>query len=179
MPMFQLPAMFAATWGYNMAADYHFEKYPEKKKETALGSPLWAKDSRGRYYFMPVKLGGLELYPALVSFTGKKNIIETPLIGYEGSVKELINIDSYEISIRGFVIDDNNSFPDEKIMKLQELWKKNESLSLECALTDIFLQEDDKVIIKGLRFPEMKGSEHIQAYEIECLSDQYFELIIK
>jgi len=179
MPItYNLPAMFAATWGYTLAAQYNFDKYPLKKQETGLGSPLWGKNSKGLFYFMPVKLGGIELPNALVSFSGKKNIVETPLIGYKGSVKELINIDSYDIMIRGIAIDDANSFPDELILDLEGLWARNEAMTLECALTDIFLQEDDHVIIKGFRMPEMKGIEHAQAYEFELISDQYFELTI-
>lgn len=175
---YDLPAMFAAVWGYTMAAEYNFKSIPDKKKETALGSPLWGKNKKGIFYFMPVKLGDLELPNAIISFQGKKNIIETQLIGYKGSIKELINIDSYEITIRGILIDEEISFPDEQIMDLQELWDKNESISLQCALSDIFLQEDDKVVIRSIRLPEMKGIEHAQAYEIECISDAYFELIL-
>lgn len=172
MATFDIQGYFDFAWpgsGYNII----------KKQNTALGSPLWSQNSKGITYFMPVTLDGIELPNTLISFSGKKNIVETPLIGRRGTVKELINIEDYEIQIRGIVVDDGRSFPDEFIMKLQELFEKNESVSLQCALTDIFLQQDDSVVIKAIRFPDMKGIENAQAFEINCVSDPYFELIIE
>ncbi|MEG0499905.1 MAG: DUF6046 domain-containing protein, partial [Rikenellaceae bacterium] len=39
-----------------------------------------------------------EIPNAIISCTGKKTIVETPMVGRKGAVKELINVDDYEIS---------------------------------------------------------------------------------
>lgn len=174
---FDIRGLFRIAFGFGM--EYRVPEIPQKKQQTALGSPLWGKNSLGITYFMPVELDGIELPNTLINISGKKNIVETSLVGQRGTVKELINIEDYEIMIRGIVVDDQNSFPDEFIMKLQELYEKNESVALKCALTDIFLQEDDSVVIRSIRFPEMRGVEHAQAFEIECMSDPVFDLTIE
>ncbi len=173
---YNISGVFSLVWGFDIG-----QKPPvrEKKRQTSLGSNLWDINAKGIPYFLPVELDGIKLPNTLISISSKKRIIETPLIGRKGTVKELINIEDYEIMIRGVIVDEGISFPEEMIMNLEELYDKNEAVSLKCALTDIFLQEDDSVVIKSIRFPEMKGIEHAQAYEISCVSDMDFELIIE
>jgi hypothetical protein len=56
-----------------------------------------------------------------------------------GEVIELISINSYGINIKGIVITDDNSFPEDDIKDLQQLFLANESILLRSVLTDIFL----------------------------------------
>ena len=59
-----------------------------EKTNTDLGSVLRKKDAMGRYYFMPVVLEHkgkeYEIPNAVISFTGKKNIVETAMVGRKG-----------------------------------------------------------------------------------------------
>jgi hypothetical protein len=145
---------------------------------TSIGSRLEGTSELGQPYFMPVTLNGIDLPNALISITPKKKIIETELTGRKGSVNEFINIMNYDIKIRGIIVDRENPFPENGIMQLQEMWELNESITLQSALTDIFLQADDSVVIKSMNLPEMKGIENAQAYEIQLISDQDFDLIL-
>lgn len=155
--------------------------YADEKTTSDKGSVLRKKDAQGRYYFMPVvfehKGKDYEIPNAVISFTGKKNVVETAMVGRKGSVKELISIDDYEISIQGIASSDD--FPEAAIAELNELYTINEAITLKCALTDIFMEEDDRVIIRSIDISDMKGSETFQVFKIDLVTDRSFELTIE
>lgn len=153
-----------------------------KKERLKIGTLLWKKGANGQYYFMPVILRdknkkAYEIPNAIISFTGKKTIVETPMVGRKGAVKELINVDDYEITIQG--IASANDYPEEAMKELSELYSLNESLTLECAMTDTFLGQNPQVVIKSMDFADMKGVECFQAFKITLTTDYSFELIIQ
>ena len=93
---------------------------PAPRQELIKGTRLYKQDALGRWYFMPVFIKHkdirsndkarssdnehtLELENAVISIEGTKNIVRTPLIGRRGSVKELISIGDYKISIAAFI----------------------------------------------------------------------------
>lgn len=155
--------------------------YADEKTTSDKGSVLRKKDAQGRYYFMPVvfehKGKDYEIPNAVISFTGKKNVVETAMVGRKGSVKELISIDDYEISIQGIASSDD--FPEAAIAELNELYTINEAITLKCALTDIFMEEDDRVVIRSIDISDMKGSETFQVFKIDLVTDRSFELRIE
>lgn len=153
------------------------ETAPEPKMVAALGATLRKRDKTGRMYFMPVTLADYELPNAIIGFQGKKNIVETKMVGRMGTVKELVNIDDYDITISGTVMADD--FPEEELARLNDLYIKNESVVLKCALTDIFMEKDDKVIIKSLDIPEARGAETWRNFTLKLVTDKNFELTIE
>lgn len=152
-----------------------------EKTSSDFGSTLRKKDAQGRWYFMPIALEHkgteYEIPNAVISIRGKKSIVETVMVGRKGTVKELISVDDYEIRIAGVCLDVD--FPDQQINALNELYNINESVTLKCALTDIFLDEEDKVVIKSIDFAEMKGCETAQVFTMELVTDRSFELILE
>ena len=161
---------------------YKFDgEYLEEKLYTDVGTMLRKVDAQGRYYFMPVfflyKDKSYEIPNAVISFTGKKTIVETPMVGRKGSVKELINIDDYEISIQA--IAQSEDFPEAALTELNEIYNINESITLKCALTDLFLDQDDRVVIKSIDLSDMKGTENFTVFKMELITDRSFELIIE
>lgn len=163
--------------------DFETETDPEPMKEYSnKGTALYKKDLQGNYYFMPVVFmhnGKVyEITCAVVSITGKKNIVSTPMIGRKGTVKELINEDDYQINITGIVIGENQQFPEAELDLIKELYSVNEAVELKCALTDVFLTEGDKVVITDISFPQSVQTEYTQVIEMQCISDRAFELIL-
>ena len=164
---------------------YKADEYPgeqaSEKTSSDFGSTLRKKDAQGRWYFMPIALEHkgteYEIPNAVISIRGKKSIVETAMVGRKGTVKELISVDDYEIRIAGVCLDVD--FPDQQINALNELYNINESVTLKCALTDIFLDEEDKVVIKSIDFAEMKGCETAQVFTMELVTDRSFELILE
>lgn len=153
----------------------------EVKTHSDLGSVLRKKDAQGRWYFLPVVLvhkgKEYEIPNAFISFTGKKTIVETAMVGRKGSVKELINIDDYEISVQGYA--QAEDFPEVALTQLNELYNINEAITLKCALTDIFLSKDDRVVIKGIDLSDMRGTDSFQVIKLSLVTDQSFQLIIE
>jgi hypothetical protein len=151
------------------------------RKYTRKGVPIYKEGRPGRWYFMPVTfIDGekqYEISDAVINITGKKTVIETPMAGRKGSVKELISIDDYKISIAGYVSSTDGSYPEDAVMAIRELFNINRSLQLESALTSLIFDEGDRVVITDIAFPETPGVESGQVIKIECVTDREFELI--
>lgn len=139
------------------------------------------RDHLGRLLFMPVRLGS-EFLPnePTMALTNRKNIIETALAGStrRGTVKELISMEDWQITIRGIVVNTESTkvYPEDQVHRLLFLYERNEALEIECALTNLL--NIRRVVIKSINFPEMVGVQHAQAYEMELVGDEDFDLEI-
>jgi hypothetical protein len=177
-----------------------------RTEQGASGSPYYSKDIvTGVEYFMPVTLtypdntplsaqdaglvsnsapGGLTTWNLpfpVISISSRKTIIETPLTERRGTVKELINIEDYEITIKGFIISATNDFPESDVMTLRTIYEQNTPLSIKCPLTDIFLirpdrSGSDQVVIRELKLSPVTGVKNIRPYELSLVSDEAFSL---
>ncbi len=168
--------------------DYELEPEAPAIEEFIRGTRLRGKDRLGRWYFMPVSFifpstsgekKTLELERAEIkAISAKKNIVETPLVGRKGAVRELISSEDFKISIQAVVRTDDGSYPADQIVELKELYNVNEAVELKSVLTDLLFDENDKVVITDMSFPETPGVEDEQEVEIECVTDKPFELTI-
>jgi len=135
-------------------------------------------DHFGIEQYMPVEIDGWELpTEPHISMSGKANIVETSLVGSEirGSVKELINIEDYEIKIHGkFQNEEENNLPELLIERLRRIFELGERVSINCKLTDIF--DITHVVISSITLPDMIGEQDAQDYEIILLSDEDFTM---
>ena len=164
------PGMF---YGERNTASEQMQEFTQK------GSRLFKKDALGRWYFMPVHIGDVEIPQAVLSITGKKNIVETSMIGRGGTVKELISIDDYRITIGLYIQSSDGRYPEEQINEIQELWEINEAIGIHSALTDIIFYPDNKIVITSISYPSTPGVEDAQVVKLECVTDAPFELIIE
>lgn len=140
-----------------------------------------ACDHIGRPLFMPCKIARVLLpNEPTISISSRKNIVETALAGStrRGTVKELIAIEDWEITIRGIALntESRDVYPEDQVKKLNQLYGKNAALDIECALTNLL--GIYRVVIKSFSLPEMVGIQHAQAYEFVCVSDEDFVLEI-
>lgn len=156
---------------------------PVLRTETAGGTPIRRQDASGRWYFMPVwvrsSLGELEFPCAVISVTGKKRIVETPLTGRRGSVNELVSVDSYEINVTAALVGADGNYPDSEVKQMRDLYELNEAVELISALTDLVFEKDDKVIFKSVDFPAVGGVENVQVVKMTARTDAAVELIIE
>ncbi|MBV6442757.1 MAG: hypothetical protein EPGJADBJ_04481 [Saprospiraceae bacterium] len=133
----------------------------------------------GQPVFMPVRLGGVVLpnEPSLI-INSRKNIVETALAGSErrGTVKELISIEDWSVVIRGVAINYKSSqfYPEDQVKELRDLYERNESMEIQCALTNLL--GIYRLVIREFDLPEMIGVQHAQAYQFICTSDEDFIL---
>ncbi len=117
-----------------------------------------------------------------VSIGSKKTIVETPLTERRGTVKELINIQDYEIIVRGKIINKTNELPETTMQQMAGIYEVNIPVYLSSPLTDIFLVRPDRggsdqVILKEVRVPEVVGVKSVRPYELVFVSDEPFNLI--
>lgn len=193
-----LANLFEAAFGYRSTAfDPQFtdvvgaqDDDRNTQKVSQTGAKYWGY-ANGREYYMPVTVeyigadgGKKELvlsYP-IISVSARKLIIETPLTERRGTVKEIINIADYDINIRGFMISGTKEYPEADVQALRDLWETNTAVRINSVLTDLLLlgadrKGSDKVVIKEMLLPEMKGVNHVQAYQLSLVSDAPFNLI--
>jgi hypothetical protein len=190
---FDLASLFEQTFGYRSPAfDPKFDPVLRTHdRVSAKGSPYYGLSQNVEYY-LPVTLaysengnGGLvnvDLPHPIVSITCKKTIVETVLTERRGTVKELINSQDYQITVKGFIIGSGNEFPEEVVTSLRTLYEQNSPLSIKCPLTDIFLvrpdrRGSDQVVIQELNLPFVTGVKNVRPYLLSMVSDEAFNLI--
>jgi hypothetical protein len=146
---------------------------PNARAYSYLGTPIYEQISfrtTDREYTFPD-------WP-LLDISAAKNIISTPIKGRNGTVKEHINIDDYQITIRGILINYvSDEYPEDLVYELHEIFKVNKELQVTNPLLN--LMDIHNVVIKDIRFPEVEGYNHIQPFVIQCLSDEPVEIVIK
>jgi len=140
------------------------------------GAKFYGVDKNGTTHFMPVELDGMVLPYALIDITAKKNIVSTSLVERKGTVKELISTEDYVINIKALLI--NDEYPEQEVIDWHKVFEKNKSLILRSVKTDIFLQGDDKVIIREIRWPPVAAVEHVQPVDMTLETDLVYTLEI-
>lgn len=198
MNIFDLAGIFEQVYGYETDSFNLSVNTLDYKQTAAKGSPYYAKDLLGREYFLPATIiyttyttsefgtkapAGKKFslpYP-VISVTGRKTIVETQLTERVGTVKELINVQDYEIIIKGFLINNEDDFPEDDMATLIEIFESQYPVQLQNALTDIFLVNPDRkgsdnAVIKDLSFPEVRGIKNVKPYQLTLVSDAIFSL---
>ncbi len=143
--------------------------------------------SNGSEYFMTLTLedkqGNKTTFPnePLVSFSLTKTIVETATVGKyrKGKVKEYINTEDWNITIKGLCVDIENpeKYPTKQVQLLNQLFDKNESLEVVGnKLFELFGIRN--IVLKDISFDDMAGKEGIQKYEIKAVSDMDFYAVL-
>lgn len=148
-----------------------------RTEQSQEGMPYYRQDIFGKEYFLPVKIGLVHLSLPVMSISGGKEIVKTPMVNAEGTVKELISLNDYDIQIYGIMHDPSGEYPETQVRQLANLFKRNRALPINSVLTGIIGIKD--VVIEDLQWLETKGFQGIAAYRMRCSSDKKFELIQK
>lgn len=162
---------FNKQFPVEQGGEYTIREYPTYRSTTPRGSVIRKSDARDTVIFMPVKIDGIDLPNAVISITGKKTIIETPLVGGRGTVKELISMDDYEITLAGVLISPDNQYPESLIRRFTKMWLKNKAITLESAISNTVLLDTQKVVLKTIDFPSVGAFENAQVISLTAVSD--------
>jgi len=107
----------------------------------------------------------------LVTINRAKTVIRTPVAGRDGTVKEIISNDDYQISIRGILVNHTKrAKPYEDFEKLLAMLNENKNhpvtskLFNKCGITDL--------VVTGFDFPPVEGYINVMAYSITAYSDE-------
>ena len=145
----------------------------------ALKGSFSLKSTLNTEYTLPVKLDGWQMpQEPVIMIRGGKNIKETALNRGDRvqNVLEEMNLNNYQIRIHGVIINevDFDAYPEEAVRRLREILEKAGSVSIENGLTSIW--NITKVAFKDWEIRDVQGYIGAQAFEIDCLSDEDFEL---
>ncbi|MBN1250689.1 MAG: hypothetical protein JXA16_01040 [Bacteroidales bacterium] len=142
-----------------------------------IGSALVGKSLLGRTIYMPIVIDNQWLPNTFINISAQKRIVKTAISGRNGTVKEIISTEDYQIKIRGFIIDNENyQYPFDEVESLYKLFNKNIALSISndiCSLIGI-----NNVVFESLNLIE-QTHENVQAYELSLISDDDFDVIVK
>ncbi len=164
--------------------EYEFNSTGERREYNINSVPFYANNANGNEMFLPIWLirpdrSELLLQNTVSSLSNKKTIVETPMVNRQGSFKEEISLSDWDMNVKGLIVSTDMDYPDEMVYELTNLYKLGAPLGIQNARTSVVIEGGEQVVIKSLRFPEIKGMKHIQAFEMDLISDNAFSLIIE
>lgn len=178
MTEFNINDLFKNAFGQDLPPSFSIDTATDRKTMSSLGQQYYAEDLSGREFFLPVWIDDYLIPFAVMGMTWMKTFVDTPMPERGGSVHELISIDDYSFSIRGLLVNEDGEFPEEDIIKMRDVFRKNASVRMRSALSAIVLNGnfDEKVIIRGIEWPSITGVQHARAFEMRIVSDMIFDL---
>lgn len=163
-------------------------------KISALGTPIWMDltfesfrwyekvyDSDGGFEEINHMVPKIHIPCCIVEASGTKTIVKTAIQGLNirGTEKEYINHGDINISIKGAIVNDANSkYPTTEVNALYRLIAAPVSLKVNHTFLNQVL-DVQSLVIEGYNFPSKQGMENVQLFELNCISDQPFELLTK
>ena len=155
------------------------ELLPEPKdiNYSYLGTPVFSPlQIKGGSYVSKgkrINYEGMDLRIVLMDITIGKNIVETPIVGGQGTVKELIGLTDIMVNIKGVLVGQNGESPDEEKQKLVNICNLPVDVEVISPMLRIFKVYN--LVIKTATFTQREGFKNIQAFELSCSSNQPIE----
>ncbi len=190
-----LKALTAEAFGYSPLQRYQLPPEPRPTEQPRAQPP--APELHGsaglnllrlpafcRVSFQPVRTNaglfeGLELIDPLITVAQPLNIVVTAITGRQGTVKEYIGQGDYEVAIRGIMAtdpfaDNRFEYPLPQVQRMRDMCQLGVSLPVSGWLLDVFGVKN--LVIKNANYESLPGFTNLQAYELQCLSDDPIEL---
>lgn len=122
---------------------------------------------------------GLALLDPLVTVAQPHNLVKTSIQGRRGTVKEYIGQDDYAVSIRAILAtnpqaENRFAYPLPEVRRLLALTSLGVALPVSGHLLDVYGIKS--LVVANVRLESLPGFVNLQAYELECLSDEPIEL---
>lgn len=147
-------------------------------KHSYMGTPIfdYIKIEPGNYYDWN---GALKNYPGydfpfecVVELNQPTMVEETYLKGRRsGSVKEIIGLDDFYITIRGFIINyETSDYPTEAVEAFRKMIKLPTELQVESPFLNMFYINE--MVIFDRNIPQIEGSLQYQPFTLMCKSNE-------
>lgn len=149
-------------------------------KQSFLGTPVWSNlvIPAGTYETLEgdvIDFEGITIDSVLLAVSQSKNIVKTPTVGKNGTVKEYISDGDYMISIGGVLVGERiDVYPEQEFANLVELLKAPVSIKVESEFLAFF--GITEIAIESYDTPQTKGFRNMQLFNISALSDEPIEL---
>lgn len=160
----------------NMVNGLPVEKY------SLMGTPVYdyIKVEAGNYYDWNGDHHNYDAYDfpfeCVVELSQPTIMEETYLKGRRsGSVKEIIGLDDFYITIRGFIINYKTSeYPTKAVEAFKRLIKLPTELQIESPFLNMF--DINEMVILDRNIPQIEGSLHYQPFTLMCKSNEPYIL---
>lgn len=147
-------------------------------KQGAYGQDIWFPITLRGTNVQDLEPIEMEVEACTVSVNMVNNIVSTPVVERKGTVNEIVSLDDYKFTIRGFLIDKNRNVPEDQIQKLIALRESTQPVTLHGGYPEMFLEESCRIVINEIEFPEVQGRTHwIRPFTLTCKSDFITDLI--
>lgn len=166
----------------NLIANYNnpVELEPDSGYVSGLfGLPIW--DIVTLYNKIDNKI--MDLNIALINVTQVKNIVKTNINGADGTIKEYINNDDYQINIKATLVGQGiDIYPADEIKNLLYFLKLNYSIRIESTILNKYFNLGYNFVITDYNIGQTEvGMRNVQTVEFNCLSDnpEKYKVIMK
>lgn len=116
-------------------------------------------------------------YEAILLTVGQaKKIIKTEIQGRDGTVKEYIGMDDYQVTINGIITGPNGHYPADEVIDLKKVLDAPIAIPVACTyLNNLGI---NSIIIEGYELAQVEGGYSYQTFSINAVSDIAQELQI-
>lgn len=113
----------------------------------------------------------LNLNDCLVDFGMTRNIVKTPVVGRDGTIKEFISNGDYDFSVKGLFINQAHPdrIPEAQIRKAVRWFKKGRNLGVEGKIFDILGVHN--IVVESFHCPQVPTFIGMRPFELKCISD--------
>lgn len=182
----------------------------ESDKTSFLGTPVFSNLELLPGKFTPygettaINYEGLRIDTVLFTVTQQKNIIQTPIVGRQGTIKEYIADGDFVITCEGIIIGETvegaaqketgdagagdagesgpilkkqpigNRYPDRDVNRFVKLMEVPEALKFRAPFLERFGSFD--LVVDSYDLPESRGASNYQVFVLRLLSDTPIEL---
>lgn len=111
------------------------------------------------------------LIPLVILEASRAKVIATTSVeGRNGTIKEFSNLGDYDISIKGVFVGDDGQYPEKQVKALADF----ENCPVSIGVTNPFFTYINvtRIVIKKINWKSTEGYQNIQAFELDCLSDE-------
>ncbi len=128
-----------------------------------------------------IEYNGITLYNMIIVVNQTKNVIKTPVQGKNTTFKEYISDGDFNVIITGKLSppdrESDSVYPEDAMNTLIGICKVQDSVAIVCKYLQRFSIYN--LVIESYDFPQTEGSHTIQAFTLNCVSDEPVELILK
>lgn len=197
MKTIDLRAMTAEAFGYSPLIRYQMPAEPQPtERPTAvpagaelhgsgrglLNLPVFCRITIQDVHTTEGGTEGMELLDPIITVGQPMRIVSTEIAGRKGgTVKEFISQSDYAVTIRGIMATDpfaenRFAYPLPQVQKMVELVGLGVALPVSGWLLDVFGVKN--LVIQNASYESLPGFTNLQAYELQCLSDEPIELTL-
>lgn len=117
-------------------------------------------------------------FASIMEINLPKNIVKTKIAGRNGTVKEYIGDDDFQVRFKGLIVnDDLNNPPEQGIRDFMRIRNVPAAIEVQCELFE-WLGISELVIEDGGIF-QLEGFQHVVGFTLDCVSDNAIEVKLR